>query len=287
VQASLINTGDSGSPSYRLALRSRNLGADTIQLSDGAQSLVESLNTGRAAQYTVNGLPTPITSAGRSVTLAPGVVVDLLKATPSGQPVTITVSRDSQALESSISGFVDAFNNAVDAIDQQVGENAGVLSGQSLIYTLRKTLGSITQYTQTGTVSSIAEMGLTLDRYGKLSFNRSVFAAKDPADLQAFLGASGGGGFLGSVSATLDQVEDPVDGALPAASKLVREEISRQNDLIAENERRIDDLQIRMREQMSAADALLAQLETKKNYFTNLFTAMLNYNLNGAGVKAE
>jgi len=37
---------------------------------------------------------------------------------------------------------------------------------------------------------------------------------------------------------------------------------------------------------MASADALLAQLESQKNYITNLFTAMLNYNLNGTGVKS-
>jgi hypothetical protein len=37
---------------------------------------------------------------------------------------------------------------------------------------------------------------------------------------------------------------------------------------------------------MAAADAAIASLESKKNYITNLFTAMMNSGTSGSGVKS-
>jgi len=143
VQASVINTGNSDSPSYRLVLRGNNLGPTAIQLNDGAQDLLDTLNTGTMATYQVNGLPTTIQSNSRTVTLGPGLTVDLLQTTTAGQPVTISVGRDKSGLSSAISAFVDAYNAVVDALDKQVGKDGGALSGQSIISSLFSSLRGI------------------------------------------------------------------------------------------------------------------------------------------------
>jgi flagellar hook-associated protein 2 len=273
VQASLINTGGSDGPSYRLTIRSRSLAADTIQLNDGSTDLLTTLSTGKPGQYSLNGLP-PITTNSRTVTLAPGVKADLLQKTATNEPVTISVNRDSSSLNSAVSKLVDAYNAAVDAVDGQIGEHSGPLAGQSIVHTLREALSKITQFTQEGGVSSLTQMGLELDKTGKLSFNG--FGTADPSDIQRFLGGADTDGFLHAMSGILNSLEAPLDGALPRASKLISDEVTRQNDLIAENQRRVDELQTNLQQQMSAADALLADLENKKTYFNNLFTTMLN-----------
>jgi flagellar hook-associated protein 2 len=286
VQASLVNVGPSGSPSYRLVVRSQHLAADAIQLNDGQADLLHTLNTGKPAQYDVDGLGSPIESNSKTVTLAPGVTVDLLQETLAGQPVSITVARDESVVQEAVSKFIDAYNSAVDAVDAQIGENAGMLSGHSIVYALRKSLSSLTLYTQKTAVSSLADLGVKLDKTGKLTLNAAKFSANDTADIAVFLGSSDGGGFLRGAAKILKQLEDPIDGALPAASQLLGSEISRQNRLIWENQRRVDELQTNLQQQMAAADALLAQLETKKTYMNNLFTAMINSSMSG-GVKGS
>src|SRR6202158_2571174 len=84
VQASIVNIGPSGAPDYRLSLQSTKLGANTIQLSNGATALLDTLSTGTLATYKVNGLATNITSDSRTITLAPGVTVALLLQSPVG-----------------------------------------------------------------------------------------------------------------------------------------------------------------------------------------------------------
>ena len=286
VQASLINTGNSDAPSYRLVVRSKSLAPDTIQLNDGAADLLGDLNTGKPAQYTINGLPTTITSNSRTVTVAPGVTVDLLKQTVTGQPVTINVARQASTIQASLSKFVDAYNASVDALDAQIGSNAGALSGQSVIYTLRQSLSQITQISQSGPLSSLEQIGVTLDKTGKLSFNATQFASLDITAVQSFLGAADVSGFLQAASQVMNQIEDPLTGALPSATQSMTAEITHQNSLITVNQQRVIDLQTSLQQQMSAADALLATLENQKTYFNNLFTVMINGN-NQGGVKSN
>jgi len=285
VQASIINTGNSTSPQYRLVIRSASLGPDSIQLNDGSRDLLNSLSTGATASYTVNGLSTPIQSTSRTVTLGPGVTVKLLQTTTAGQPVTVSVSRNMDAAKTAISDFVTAYNAAVSALDQQVGAQAGQLSGQGIVRTLYTTLRQITQYnTASGGVRSLSSIGVNLDNQGKLQFDQAKFDGAGIDDVSNFLGTTSGGGFLKTASDALKSAEDPVSGSLQAAIQQVKGGITQQNDLISETQRRIDDLQTNLQERMAAADALLASLESKKSFLTNLFTTMMNTNINNSNM---
>jgi hypothetical protein len=57
--------------------------------------------------------------------------------------------------------------------------------------------------------------------------------------------------------------------------------------VILDRQDRLAQLQDNLQQRMAAADALIASLESRRDFITNLFTAQLNYNLNGAGVKAN
>src|ERR1019366_7262156 len=184
VQASIVNAGSS----YRLVVRSTNLAGEAIQLSDGSQDLLDTLTTGAPATYDISGLggaTQPIDSSSRTVTLAPGVTINLLQQTATGQPATITVSRNTSGVASAISSFVDAYNAAVDALNQQVGQNGGALSGQSAISTLRNSMRQITQYTgSSGGLTLLSQMGVELDDKGKLTFDASQLDSASANDLR-------------------------------------------------------------------------------------------------------
>jgi flagellar hook-associated protein 2 len=282
VQASIVNTGSTGAPQYRLALRSINLGPDSIQLNDGSQDLLDSLGTGQLASYTVNGLGGTIQSSSRTITLAPGVTANLLGVTTSGQPLTVTVSRNADSLSSAISNFVSAYNSAVDALGQQFGPNAGALSGQSIVRDLTQTMRSITQFTaSSGAVASLAQMGLALDSLGHLSFDTTQFSSSSIVALQSFMGSATTDGFLKNAIDALAGVEDATNGSLKLAIEQSKVETDSQNTLIADEVQRITDMQANLTQQMAVADALIASLESQKSYMSNLFTAMMNSNTSG------
>jgi flagellar hook-associated protein 2 len=278
VQASVINTGGS-TPQYQLVLRSTELGADTIQLNDGSQDLMDTLTTGGLATYDVNGLGNSIQSNSRTVTLAPGLTVNLLQATPSGQPVTVTVSRDASAASTAVSNFVTAYNAVQTELETQVGQSGGALQGQSIVYQLFNSLSQIAVYSgSSGAVQTLADMGVTLGDDGQLTFDSSTFDSDSIDALQSFLGSASTGGFLQAASNALTGVEDTTTGSLKMAIQDLNGQITNQNDEITAENQKITDLQNNVTQQMAAADSLIASLESQKTYMTGLFQSMMYSN---------
>jgi len=276
VQASAINTGGT-TPQYQLVLRSTELGPDTIQLNDGSQDLMDTLTTGALATYDVNGLGDTIQSNSQTVTLAPGLTIDLLQATPSGQPVTVTVSRDTSAASTAVSNFVTAYNAVQTELETQVGQNGGALQGQSIVYQLFNSLSSIAVYSgSSGAVQSLADMGVSLSNTGQLTFDSSQFSSASVDALQNFLGGVSTGGFLQAASNALNRVEDTTTGSLQIAITDLNKQITSQNsDITAENQK-IATLQSNVTQQMTAADSLIASLQSQQSYLNGLFTNMLD-----------
>ncbi|MGA2714391.1 MAG: flagellar filament capping protein FliD [Bryobacteraceae bacterium] len=275
VQATIVNVGSNTSPDYRLAVTSSNLGADTIQLNDGTNNLLNTLSAGTDAAYKVNpvnGTGTEIQSTSSQITLSPGLTVNLLQPTTS--PATITVSADNSALSSALSNFASAYNAAVSALNQQRGQAGGALTGQSLVYALTDVLNSISTYTGgSGSVGSLADLGLTLDSSGNgnLDFSASAFAAANPTAIQQFLGNVSSSGFLQSANNALTAMTDPSTGVLQADGTALQTQIASENSQIAAQQTVITDLETNLQAQLSQADAAIATLQAQTSYYTQLF----------------
>jgi flagellar hook-associated protein 2 len=280
VQATIVNVGSNASPDYRLSIVSNNLGGDTIQLNDGTNDLLDTLTTGTDAQYRVNGSSTDVQSPSSQLTLSPGLTVNILAA--SSGPVTITVSNSYSGLQSAISNVVSAYNAAFTAIEKNVGQNGGALSGDSLIYTLSNALTQIAQYTSpggSGNVSTLADLGVTLGSNGQLSFDPTVFASASPADIQQFLGSTSSSGFLQTVNNSLNVVTDSTTGLIASEYDSLSGQITATNSKISDEQDRINTLQTNLQAQLSQADAAIATLQSQNTYFQELFQAQ--YGTNG------
>jgi flagellar hook-associated protein 2 len=279
VQATIINVGTNTSPDYRLSLTSDNLGADTVQLNDGTNDLLDTLSTGTDALYKVNGSLTQLHSTSRDITLSPGLAVHLAAQTAS--PATITVSTSFTGLENALSNFVSTFNAAVTSVQKNEGTNGGALSGDSLVYTLVNALNGLAQTTSgAGSITSLADLGVTLQQNGQLQFDSSVFSAANKTDVQQFLGsASTDASFLQLATDGLKSVTDVDKGLIAGAYNALQTQIASKNKLIQSDQLRIDQLQKNLQAQLAKADAAIATLEGQKNYFEQLFTA--TYGANG------
>jgi len=281
VNATIVNIGGPSSPDYRLSLQSTALGNVAIQLSDGTNnSLLTTLTTGVDAQYQVDGqpTPTPISSNSSTVTIAPGVTVDLLKA----GDTTVSVSPDSTATSNALSAFATAYNAAVTELGNNHGTAGGALTGQSIVFDLEQSLRGILNYTTgSGNVQNLTSLGLTFNSDGQLEFNQSQFdsiSATDPNDVAAFLGSAGsasapGTGFLGTASSVLTGLEDPINGIFAQTNNSLNQQINSDSQEITDTQNRITTMQNTLTAQMTAADAQIALLESQVTYFTGLFTA--------------
>lgn len=280
VSATIINLGSPSAPDYKLSIETTKLGDIAIQLNDG-QDLLNPLSTGSEATYQVNGQPsTPISSDSRTVTIAPGVTVDLLDVGDSN----VVVSRSSSAQSNALSSFVAAYNAAVDELGTNRGQGGGALTGDALISTLAQSLRNLSGFTGgAGAAQNLTDLGLTFDKTGHLSFDQVVFSsvtAAHPSDVAAFLGSSSTGGFLKSAIDVMNGLDDPSTGTIETTITNAQTAIDNQNQKISDEQDRIDAISTALTAKISAADALIASLEQQSNYFTTLF-ASINGSING------
>jgi flagellar hook-associated protein 2 len=128
----------------------------------------------------------------------------------------------------------------------------------------------------TGSVTSIADLGLTFDGTGHLTFNPSQFssvAAANPGDLAAFLGTGTGSGFLAAAATTLKGLNDSATGLFAAQQGTIQNRILADNQQISDTQARITTMQNQLTAQMSAADAMLSTLQSQATFMTQLFQA--------------
>ena len=271
VQATIVNVGGSSSADYRLAVTSTELGPDTIQLNDGTNDLLSTLSTGAMAKYKLNGGTTDVQSNSSQVTIAPGLTAKLVQTTSA--PVSIAVNNDFTGLENALSTFASTYNSTVDALAQQRGQSGGALAGQSIIYSLNDILTNMTGYTSSsGAVASLSDLGLSLDSTGHLSFSQTTFSGANTSAVQQFLG-SATSGFVQAANAALSSVTDSTNGIITGESNALQTQITNENTQISQEQSRITDLQNNLQQQLSAADATIANLQAQKTYYTNLFAA--------------
>ena len=271
VQATVVNVGTNASPDYRLSVTSNNLAADTLQLNDGSTDLLTQIAPGAPTSLTINGVPT--TSNSSQVTLAPGVTINILQSTAT--PVTVRVSQNNTGLSNSLQGFVSAYNSARDAINGQYGQNAGPLSGDSIVLSLSQVLDSLTQYSGgTSGLTSLATLGVTVDPTGHLTFDPTALAGMSNADVQGFLGSATTGGFLQAATNQMNEVTDPTAGLFTTSLASISAQIGDENSLISQETDRINQMTATLQQKLSAADATISVLQTQFTYMSGLFAAL-------------
>ena len=145
------------------------------------------------------------------------------------------------------------------------GSAAGPLEGQSVIQSLGNTLQQLGTYS-TGApgIGSLTSLGIAYDTTGHISFDQSVFSSATSgqiASLANFLGGATTGGFLQTATNLLSAVQDPTNGLLNNAAVSVQTEINTDNNLIATDQTRVNQLQTNLQQQLAKSDALVASLE--------------------------
>lgn len=123
-------------------------------------------------------------SASNTVTsVIPNVTLTLLKGTPSSpQTATLSVTRDTEQTKKSIKGFVDAYNQLVDFIQQnskfdQASYAAGPLFGDTIAAQVESTISTLLfdSVANTGGIySNLSQLGFSFDDKGKIVLDESV-----------------------------------------------------------------------------------------------------------------
>jgi len=187
------------------------------------------------------------------------------------------VTRSTDALNTALSGFADAYNAAVTEVLKQQGQSGGALQGQSIVNQLSSILSGIATYSSSGgQVNGLKALGLDLGTNGQITYSPLALMSADltsSTGVTSFLGSAAGGGFLKNATDALTSLEDPTTGLLKTTEADMTSQIANLGTTISAKQATVDAMQLRMQNQMAAADALVASMEQQYNYLSGLFQA--------------
>jgi flagellar hook-associated protein 2 len=279
VKATVVDLHTGGNPDYRISLQAANGEAADIQKTTASAYQAEQ-TAGSLASYEVNNSGVTNTSTSRNIKVSDGVTATLVGITD-GSSVDITVTRSTAALNTAMSGFVDAYNSAADEVNKQRGQSAGPLVGQAIVSQLAGILSGLSTYSTSGQIGGLAGLGLDLGTDGHLAYNAFTLMSADltnSTSVTAFLGSATGGGFLKKATDALYSVENTATGLLKTAGTDMKAQITKLGSTISAKQAAVEAMQIRMQNQMATMDALIASMEQKYSYFSNMFAAQQNAN---------
>lgn len=268
VTASILTTGTGATP-YYLSITADAPGATTLTLKDdptGANTgLLTSANQGANTVFSINGVPVSKTSTLIN-DVVPGVTFNILDTTTGAEEIAVTLASNRSSLASAIDSFVSAYNATQEQLNAQVGESAGLLSGDFLVREVRSKLQGLSGYEGSGGVSSLAELGIEFDTNGVATFDETTFNNLDASELDdafEFFGSTTTG--FGALSRNLSQVSDPYTGLAKLQIDqydLANKRISTQ---LTEISTRVNDMQKSMASRLQIMDTLLASLTSQQN----------------------
>jgi flagellar hook-associated protein 2 len=225
VAVSVVNTGPSSSPDHQLVLTGRDTGAEFDLVDLAAEDSIglgtlTSLTTASNAEIVVDGL-----TVQRSSNLFDGVLEGLsITALAEGASTSFTAEIDVEATRSTLQGFVDAYNEVIEFINDQSSfseENgpSGVLFGDRILRSVSSTLHGALFTPDLQTVlndpsgySTLGLVGIDLNDDGTLTIDADQLEEKLAGDPEAFaaLFTDLSSGVLVELDGALDNLLDGV-----------------------------------------------------------------------------
>ena len=275
-----IVTSDAGS---RLVLSSDNEGTDNqiaIVASDtvgtglddmfGAGNTTE-LQTAQNSIVHIDGQK--VTSQSNKVTTAiTGVTLNLTDA-DLAETTVLKIELDTETVKENITGFVDAYNSLISAIDGLSSydvdkEEAAALQGDSVIRSLESQLRNMISERVTVGSETIAlyDIGIETDRYGKLSIDDTKLDQIIEDDMSSLEGL-----FATTDTGIASRLDSLVDGYVKSGGV-----IDNRNNAYTKDKSRLDDqraaftikmeaLHARLLKQFNAMDLIVAQLNQQSS----------------------
>jgi flagellar hook-associated protein 2 len=305
VIAAVVNDQASSRP-FRLSLTSRSSGESGrfVVESAGGQLDFSTLSEGSNARVFF-GSSDParallLSSTTNSVAgVVPGLTVDVKSA--DANPVTVSVTRDTAALEKALDDLATAFNGVIDRLDNLTSFNAetrrrGPLLGDATVQTLRQELNAVINARAegvSGRFTSLAEVGVRFNRDGALEINKERLreAISQDADaveqvLTARVQAANTGtreiapgitvaentagavttrGVLQRLQDAVDKYIRPVDGLLTRRNDLINTQVRAQNTRIETLNTRLESRRALLTRQFADMEKAIGRLQSQQS----------------------
>jgi flagellar hook-associated protein 2 len=306
VNASVVNVGTLSAPSWRLVLASNTSGVDgrihgiTSTVSgltiDGTEPPPDSntpvsadqLAVGQNAKALVDGLQVERDTNDFSGALA-GVSFTAESADPQN-PVTLTISPNATAIQSSLSDFVDAYNavikfmNTQNTFTQDSG-TGGPLFGDSTMQTVGQAIHSSLFDVSASTVSgdsigysTLGLVGLDLQSDGTITINQTTLSSKIAGNVTALAQLFAGGpdhtanpGMAQNLVTALESLTQPgadasggaIASVFGAKENSLQDQITQLDQRISDEEFRLNQFQEELQQRFSNLETVMGQLNSQ------------------------
>lgn len=272
---------------YKLMVQGSVTGAagaftlDTSGLSGGLVPTFTNNSSAVDAEVLIGGVSVHVASNTLDGAI-PGIRIELKK--PGTAAESATVSEDFAAMRAKLQETIDAYNAVVDYHGSQSVYNTdaglhGPLVGESSTRRALEDLGSMfsSPYTVTGsTISSLSQLGVSTGRDGKLELDTEAFdemMGKDSAVVEAFLTSTDGP--LAKIADRIDTLYvDSDNGTLVSRQEGIDSTIDDLNDRIERSEARLDSQAKRLRDQFTAMETILGQIQSSQTFLSSFFASM-------------
>jgi len=268
VTANVVND----STGSRLSIAANSSGAaNDISITGMTGLNFTQATSGSDASLTVDGIP--IDSASNTVTgVVPGVTFNLVSAAPNSQ-VNVSIAGDSSQSSAAVTNFVNAYNQVVQDINQEytVAANGaqGPLSGDPALSILQSQLLGSASYSTTGTsVSSLADLGITMNDDGTLTLDSTTLDSALQGNFSAvqnFFQGTTSNGFVSFLNNQLNALTDPTNGAFTVDLQSISNENSDLQDQINNYQDYLQNQTTLLTAEYNQADQLLQQLPILEN----------------------
>jgi len=230
----------------------------TFQTAQDAQVQVDGVNG-----YTITSPTNQITNAIPGVTLA--------VTQPTTSPATISIASDPSTLEQNVQSFVTAYNNVVKDGHSIAGYGSQkaamtMLQGDNAV---RSSLGQLEQLLgapipgTSGSYTTLASAGITLNDDGTLSFDQGTFASaldSDPSSVEKLFvtdPTTGATGIMDTFGSTIDSLTDPTNGVITAEINAFTSQTTELTTEITAEQARISAYQTNLQNEFSQMNATL------------------------------
>ena len=285
VTATIVNDG-SGTP-YRLSLTSASSGASNslkITTSGGDAAIdsllaydpagVQNLTQTQAAQnadLTVNGIA--ITSASNTVSGAiQGVTLTLKNTTAT--PASLAVERDTTAMNTAASSFVEAYNALASQIKSRSSygsdsKSAGALAGDGTLRVMQDQLrGVFNTPASGGTLTSLAQVGIAFQKDGSLLLDSSKLDSAISANFSDVTNLfSSSTGYATRLEAWAKSTLEP-GGLIDTRTQSLNNSVKTSNDEIDRLENRMTALQKKYTAEYTNLNLLLSRMNSTSTYLS-------------------
>ena len=264
VRATVVNVGTAATPAYKLSITSNSTGVanDIVIVTDPTTLAITNTQPAVDAAFSITGLGGFTRPSNTFSDVLDGITVTLKK--PTGT-TDLSVAYDKSATLTKVQGLIDGYNDVIRTIDAQTAPvtaadgtvQGGAFSGDAVPRVLRNSLATAIRSTVEGTLSRLADVGITTQKDGTLSLDSAKFQKAledDPVALSTLIAGT----------TTKEGIADLVATRVNAATQALTGTIAARQDGITSS---IQSIQKQI-------DSALARLVTKERSLRERFAAL-------------